>query len=629
MFRKKLAPDGQPTDMEPIMLFSDWVRDYASHQHDCHEMIQAHMGKPTYPVSDAAIQAAREYYDEVEASDTGLDYGNPAGELENRKIIAGALRTWYGNTTDNKALPLGAEEVVCTVGGADAISVLLELLERSDPKGKILLQEPWYPLYAGKESVLYPINVMGEKGYHLTAAALERSILQAEQERVRIKAVLLCDPNNPTGTCIGQDELIKIAALLDKKLPRVPVILDQAYCEMGLYTRHVSLVQVASKALRQRIVLLHSATKALSLSGERVAVAVIFDPKLRQRFLDLHVSRCGHAPKSGQYIYARALKDFCENSERQQALIQYYRPKVEYVFERLQRMGAAMPDESYRPEATFYVMADLSELINLPLPVEAEAVFGPHVKRTLDSEHVAYKLMFESYMTFAPHAYFTGKQTDWLHASAFMRITCSGDQRDLQTMMDRLERCLLQARQARYLLLVERLCHVFNKLDEAKIFDASSQSKLDKLTQAMRQPVDDIWEDVLLMKRVSQGLTEMLKSCYTMLRQLNKREGALAKLEILYPECRKRRMFFIDSYSDRVKKQNEILGELESLRRQFSENCEEIRQLERELVRRGIEADSLSRSLLQRQGFFSLGAVMKPERSRSLDPVPTRVKVYS
>ncbi|MFX7739893.1 aminotransferase class I/II-fold pyridoxal phosphate-dependent enzyme, partial [Acinetobacter baumannii] len=81
------------------------------------------------------------------------------------------------------------------------------------------------------------------------------------------------DPNNPLGTIIEDSELYSIAEIL-RKHTDILIILDEAYAEMRLDgQQHMSLLRIAPD-LSSRIVLMRSATKALSAAGERMAALI-------------------------------------------------------------------------------------------------------------------------------------------------------------------------------------------------------------------------------------------------------------------------------------------------------------------------------------------------------------------
>lgn len=301
-----------------------------------------------------------------------VDYGNPQGDIESRDKMAKALTSWYNGKVDIKA-----KHLLFTVGGAGALRVIFDVLNQQNPHGKIVTPVPYYSLYGamGRQARIHPIPVMHERGYRLTAKAFLASLekLFSENKNPEISTFLFCDPNNPLGTFIEEGEWLKIAEIL-RQFPKIPIILDEAYAEMRMDgKKHVSLLQIAPD-LKKRIILMRSATKALSAAGERMAVIVDFDEDRMPRLLETNINICGHAPRSLQLAFAEAMDKLDENELSQ--LTDFYRPKVEYISKRLELMGAAMPDADYKSNGAFYVLADLSDLRGLELHPDSKRALG-------------------------------------------------------------------------------------------------------------------------------------------------------------------------------------------------------------------------------------------------------------
>jgi len=140
---------------------------------------------------------------------------------------------------------------------------------------------------------------MKNPGYRLTAESLSTSIESANKlasiDGGYPHALLLCDPNNPLGTVLGGEELEKIADVL-RANKDLTIILDEAYAEMVLDgQKHVSLLSVAPD-LKNRIILLRSATKGLSAAGERMAITIAFNKEIMKTMLQHSINNYGHAP---------------------------------------------------------------------------------------------------------------------------------------------------------------------------------------------------------------------------------------------------------------------------------------------------------------------------------------------
>jgi len=423
-----------------------------------------------------------------------VDYGDGRGDLDPRTVMAEAMTKWYNSDVNS-------DNVLFTVGGAGALRIIFEAFNKryaDIPKYRVITPFPYYTLYADNRHQLHPIDVMKEPGYKLTAKALEESIeeaiLLAKQDNNVPKVVLLCNPSNPLGTVISENELRKIANVL-LKYPDLHIVIDEAYAEMYWKgTKVPSLLEIAPK-LKKQITILRSATKALSCAGERMAMLIAFDADLMNSFRNLSISSIGHAPRSAQLAYAYTMNHF--GDEEKKALEDYYRPKVEYVFDRAAKMGASMPDPLYKIEGTFYVTCDFSDLMDGEIPVEAQFALERKGK-IKTSEDLVYSLLFKERIMVAPGCYFGMPPKN-----GFIRITCSGTQDELQALMDRLEDCLLVARQHKAAQFITEI-----KYQVSSLTDSDFQKKqifLDRFNHIIANN-----GTVLELKTQNKELTELL-----------------------------------------------------------------------------------------------------------------------
>ncbi len=462
------TPNGNTIEsLDRVMLLAMWARQLQSESKASglsqKKIISAGMGKPSFPINYHAAKVGLSYWESIyskakqaksllqQHNDAGailnekiaeigavIDYGDPQGELSAREKMAQALRQWYGEQVN-----IQSEHILFTVGGAGALHNIFSVLNRQDPKNLIVTPFPHYSLYVGphRANHLHPIDVMSLSGYCLTAAALAKSLEEAhslaQTQETSVSALLLCDPNNPLGTVIPPDELLNIAEVL-RLYPKLYIILDEAYAEMQLNgEKYCSLLSLAPD-LKQRIILLRSATKALSAAGERMGILVAFDSALMTQFIQENINSCGHAPISSQIIFSEAMLQLTNHELHE--LISFYKPQVDYVVKRLKKIGAAMPDPHYTIQGTFYVMADLSALFGLPMSAGMERVFG-EIGRIETDEHLIYYLLFNEGIMVAPLSYFGISPR-----LGYVRITCSGGELELKELLDRLEDCLLKAR---------------------------------------------------------------------------------------------------------------------------------------------------------------------------------------
>lgn len=460
-----LTPEGQSArKIEKVMLLSLWANELGERfRAKDKKMIFSGLGRPTYPINQRTVQSYLNYWKRLEDVATqwhsnpeaildnpAIDYGDPRGDKEPRKMMAERMSQWY----ESEIKP---EHILFTVGGIGGLRAIFDTFNshfEDIPGYRIITPFPHYSVYANDPMhQLHPIPVMNNPGYKLTAQSMQESIEQAyelaEEDKGLPKAILLCNPSNPLGTIIHEDELVKIAAVL-REYPDFYLIFDEAYSEMS-FKSMPSFLKIAPD-LKKRVIILRSATKALSAAGERMAVLLVFDPEMMNELLNKNINYFIHVPRSAQIAYAETMASF--DHHEQQQLSAYYERKVAYVLNRLKEMGASMPDPSYKVEATFYALGDFGDLFGLPMPEEAGQVFQK-ISTIKTDEDMAYYLLFNDAVMIAPLSYFGLEKN-----SGFMRITCSATDTELDELMSRLEQRLVYARQIKK----DHLIHIINEL---------------------------------------------------------------------------------------------------------------------------------------------------------------------
>lgn len=533
-----VSPAGNPVTTDRVMELYKWVLHLASKSSE--EIAVAGIGRPTYPVdlnltiaaeqywadihekADKALQDLKESELEFESSSDGsaaISYSAPNGDPEARQRIAEGLSRFYQLDDQDSIKP---EDVLFTVGGAMGLHIFFRAINANQPNGRIITPSPFYPLHRGAEQSnrLHVIDVMKLPGYRLTADALAAEIAAAkklaQQDGGKISAFIFSYPNNPTGQILQREEWEKIAAVIrnDPDLKETYIVLDEAYIELQLDGKYESLFQAAPD-LRDRIVVIRSATKAFSAAGERMAVVVCKNHAFLEQLESLQTARLGHASVSSCHAYAAALYHF--NEETHQNLVAFYAPKVNSVCEGLKAIGASMPDESYRVDGTFYVMADLSEFIDTPMFADAQQAF-PGVKTIESDEHLAYHLLFKEKLMVAPLSYFGVDPR-----KGYIRITCS-DEKHIEYLLARLDKALKELRESKCVRLLSEITEKINTLHQAAP-DIADELIRDFNQQAQGLITFGIRDQQLVCDRNELSTLE-LKTLHERLRRMSWHAGA-------------------------------------------------------------------------------------------------------
>jgi aspartate aminotransferase len=223
-------------------------------------------------IGDPDILTPRPILDAVRSfNDPILSYGPAQGFPELREAIAG----YFGGY----GIALTPDNVIVTCGGSEAI--LFAFATVADPGDEIIIPEPFYTNYNGYASLanlkIVPLTLKIEDGYRLPSAAeFEAKITP------RTKAIVLCSPNNPTGSVYSPEELKRVVGLCLKR--DLFLIGDEVYKEFiydGL--KHKSILEF--EAARDRTIVVDSISKRFSCCGARIGAVISRNPKVYESLL--------------------------------------------------------------------------------------------------------------------------------------------------------------------------------------------------------------------------------------------------------------------------------------------------------------------------------------------------------
>jgi len=257
--------------------------------------------------------------------------------------------------TDAMAQRLGVPpEHIAT--GTGSVGVLGQIVAATcDPGDEVI--------YAWRSFEAYPVvvAVAGATSVQVPLDANSRHDLPAMAAAVtpRTRLILICTPNNPTGTVVHQDEL---EAFLDTVPSQVLVVLDEAYVEFVTETEAPNAL--TTYAARPNVAILRTFSKAYGLAGLRVGYAVAHEPvaqALRKTAVPFGVSTIA------QQAAIASLDAFDELQQRVDALV----AERERVVAGLRHQGWHVPDTQANfvwlplgvDTAAFSVAADKAGLV--------------------------------------------------------------------------------------------------------------------------------------------------------------------------------------------------------------------------------------------------------------------------
>lgn len=212
------------------------------------------VGQPDFPPPKEALDATNEAVAKGMTSYTGV-----TGTMELRKAICSYLKTH--KNTDYKP-----DEVIVACGGKQAIyQVIVALCEAGD---EVLVPAPYWTSYPDivKISGATPVilETTAKQGYAIDASSLASAI------NPKTRMLIVCNPSNPTGCAMGQDQLEAIAEVLRRpENEHVYILSDEIYeriCFDGL--EHVSFA--ALNGMWDRTLTINGFSKGFAMTGYRL-----------------------------------------------------------------------------------------------------------------------------------------------------------------------------------------------------------------------------------------------------------------------------------------------------------------------------------------------------------------------
>jgi len=189
-----------------------------------------------------------------------LEYSHSAGMISYRKKLVTYYRKY-----DIEVTP---EEMIVTTGGSEAI--LFAMNSCLDPGDEIIIPEPFYANYNGfavtSGVIVKPIDSTIESGFALPPMrAFEEAITE------KTKAIMICNPNNPTGYLYSKQELELLKEIVKKH--DLFLFSDEVYREFVYDGKeHYSVMNL--KGIEQHVILLDSISKRYSACGARIGVLI-------------------------------------------------------------------------------------------------------------------------------------------------------------------------------------------------------------------------------------------------------------------------------------------------------------------------------------------------------------------
>ncbi|MVO11118.1 aminotransferase class I/II-fold pyridoxal phosphate-dependent enzyme [Flavobacterium sp. TP390] len=219
-----------------------------------HKVYHLNIGQPDIKTPEVALNAVKNADIKV------LEYSHSAGFDSYREKLS--------NYYKKQNLPINKEDIIITTGGSEAL--LFALGSTMDTNDEIIIPEPFYANYNGF-AVASGVNVVPvissiESGFALPPIEDFEKLITP-----KTKAILICNPGNPTGYLYSQDEINQLAAIVKKH--DLFLIADEVYREFTYDGyKHHSIMNV--EGLENNAIMIDSVSKRFSMCGARIGCIV-------------------------------------------------------------------------------------------------------------------------------------------------------------------------------------------------------------------------------------------------------------------------------------------------------------------------------------------------------------------
>ncbi len=289
---------------------------------------------PRY-ICEAAIKAINDGFHSYTAN---------TGTPELRQAIVNKLKR------DNN-LDYNPSQIVVSNGAKQSVGFsCLALIDEGD---EVIIPAPYWVSYpqmvklAGGTPVA--VSTRFEDDYKLTPQQLEQAITK------KTKALILCSPSNPTGSCYSREELSALGDVL-RHHPEIVVISDEIYEYIVFDQKHVGIGE-AAPYLKGRLVVVNGFSKGFAMTGWRLGYLAA--PEAIASAVAKIQSQETSAPssisqKAGEAAYTHPLDEI-------EVMRAAFKERRDFIVDYLNRLEGV---SCFRPGGAFYVFPDISAWLN-------------------------------------------------------------------------------------------------------------------------------------------------------------------------------------------------------------------------------------------------------------------------
>ena len=297
-----------------------------------HKVYHLNIGQPDIKTPEVAINAIKNI------DLTILEYSHSAGNESYRR----KLSQFYLQQKVN----VNFEDIIITTGGSEAL--LFALGSIMDQGDEVIIPEPFYANYSAFSNAsggkVVPVISNIETGFSLPPISEFEKLISP-----KTKAILICNPGNPTGYLYSETEMMQLAALVKKY--DIFLIADEVYREF-IYDgdTHYSVMNIPG--LEENVIMVDSVSKRYSMCGARIGCLVSKNKEFMSTAMKFAQARLS-PPTMGQIACEAAIdtpKTYFDE------VISEYKGRRDTLISELNKIEGVVVT---KPKAAFYCIAQL------------------------------------------------------------------------------------------------------------------------------------------------------------------------------------------------------------------------------------------------------------------------------
>jgi aspartate aminotransferase len=297
-----------------------------------HKVYHLNIGQPDIKTPEVALNSIKNLDIKI------LEYSHSAGFESYRTKLSAHYK--------KNGLPIDVADIIITTGGSEAL--LFAMGSTMDADDEVIIPEPFYANYNGFSTAsgvkVVPVISTIETGFALPPIADFEKLITP-----KTKAILICNPGNPTGYLYSKEEIMQLAALVKKH--DLFLIADEVYREFT-YDGDVHYSVMNIPGLEEHAIMIDSVSKRYSMCGARIGCIVSKNKELMATAMKFAQARL--SPPTFAQIASEAALDTPQSYFDE--VITEYRGRRDILVSELQKIDGVIVS---KPKGAFYCIAQL------------------------------------------------------------------------------------------------------------------------------------------------------------------------------------------------------------------------------------------------------------------------------